>query len=71
MILTKNIYLKNFKDKKKSKKLSINLNKIINKKNEILNSLSLNYKYSYSKNFIKKFHIANDYFNFKLNLTTI
>ena len=55
MILTKNIYLKNFKDKKKSKKLSVNLNKIINKKNEILNSLSLNYKYSYSKNFIKKF----------------
>ena len=56
MILTKNIYLKNFKDKKKSKKLSVNLNKIINKKNEILNSLSLNYKYSYSKNFIKKDH---------------
>ena len=54
MILTKNIYLKNFKDKK-SKKLSVNLNKIINKKNEILNSLTLNYKYSYSKNFIKKF----------------
>ena len=38
MILTKNIYLKNFKDKKKSKKIINNLNKIINKKNEILNS---------------------------------
>ena len=54
MILTKNIYLKNFKDKKKSKKISNNLNKIINKKSEILNSLSLKYKYSYSKNFTKR-----------------
>ena len=52
-MLTKNFLFKDFIKKKKNKILIQNLKEIINNKNEIIKSLSNNYKYSYSKNLIK------------------
>ena len=52
-MLTKNFLFKDFIKKKKNKILFKNLKEIINNKNEIIKSLSKNYKYSYSKNLIK------------------
>ena len=52
-MLTKNFLFKDFIKKKKNKILIKNLREIINNKNEIIKSLSKNYKYSYSKNLIK------------------
>ena len=55
MILTRNIFLKNFKNKVNTKNIHKDLAKFIKNKNQILNSLSNEYKYSYSNIFIKKF----------------
>ncbi len=55
MILTKNIVFKNFTKVKKDKILKKKLYDILNNKNEILKSLSKDYKYSYSKKFINFF----------------
>ena len=57
MIVTKNILFKNFSSRKSSEHLKKILNLIIKNKfkNDIINSLRPNYKYSYSKNFINKF----------------
>jgi len=55
MILTKNIFLKNFKNKVNTKNIHKDLAKFLKNKNQILNSLSNEYKYSYSNIFIKKF----------------
>ena len=55
MILTRNIFLKNFKNKVNTKNINKDLAKFIKNKNQILNSLSNEYKYSYSNIFIKKF----------------
>ena len=52
-MLTKNFLFKDFIKKKKNKILIKNLKEIVNNKNEIIKSLSKNYKYSYSKNLIK------------------
>ena len=54
-MLTKGISFKNFKVKTNYKNLSKNLNSIIKKNNEVLNSLGKNYIYSYDKKKIKKF----------------
>ena len=54
-MLTQNINLKNFKDKKINKKILKDLKLLIKEDNEIFRSLSENYKYSYDKNFIKRF----------------
>ena len=54
MIITKNIYFKNF-----SKRHSISVNNklkfLLKENNQILNSLKSSYKYSYSKKFINKY----------------
>ena len=54
-MLTKGINFKNFTVKTNYKNLSKNLNSIIKKNNEVLNSLGKNYIYSYDKKKIKKF----------------
>ena len=54
-MLTQNISFKNFKLKKFSKKIKEDLNLLLKEKNEILKSLSLNYKNSYKKKIITKF----------------
>ena len=62
MILTKNIIFKNFIKIKKEKKLKKKLDFILKSKNEILSSLSKNYKYSFSNKIIN---------NFKKNISSI
>jgi len=54
-MLTKNLLFKDFKKKRKSKKIYDNLKKIIYSENEVINSLTQNYKYSYTKKLIKRF----------------
>ena len=53
-MLTSGISFVNFHKKNKSLRLGRNLQSIINDKNEILNSLSNNYRDSYKKNFVNK-----------------
>ena len=55
MILTKNIIFRNFKEKRKIHSLNKILNEILQKKNEILESMTPGYKYSFSSKLIKKF----------------
>ena len=53
MIFSKNIEFKCFQKKRNSNLIKKNLSLLINQKNnEIINSLKLNYKYSYSKKFL-------------------
>ena len=53
MIFSKNLEFKCFQKKRKSNLIKKNLSLLINQKNnEIINSLKLNYKYSYSKKFL-------------------
>ena len=53
MIFSKNIQFKCFQKKRNSNLIKKNLSLLINQKNnEVINSLKLNYKYSYSKKFL-------------------
>ena len=54
MKITKNIDFNNFKNKVNQKNVYKNFKILIKNKNEIINSLTPEYKYRYSKNFIKK-----------------
>ena len=54
-MLTKEINLKNFKIKKKSLLVKKNFISLINSKNEVLKSLSNNYKSNYTKKFTLTF----------------
>ena len=60
-MLTSGISFINFKKKNKSLKLRRNLQSIINDKNEILNSLSNNYRDSYKKNLVDKYKAFSNY----------
>ena len=60
-MLTPGISFVNFKKKNKSLKLRRNLQSIINDKNEILSSLSKNYKDSYKKNLVDKYKFFSNY----------
>ena len=62
-MLTKNINFKNFHLKKINKKIKKDLKKFLKEKSTILNSLSINYKNSYSK---KKFLSLKNYKNIKV-----
>ena len=53
-MLSNNFLFKDFRKKRKSKKLQSHLKKIIQSNNEIITSLTNNYKYSYTKKFIRK-----------------
>ena len=55
-MLTKNLRLENFKGKKISPKIKIQLKEILNHKNETIRSLEKNYKNKYSKKTISKFN---------------
>ena len=59
MLISKNLYFENFKQKIKIKNLKNIFLNIINEKNETINSLKINYKYSYSKKFLLKFRKFN------------
>ena len=54
-MLTSNFLFKDFKKKRNSKKIQIYLKNLIASKNEVINSLTQNYKYSYSKKLIRKY----------------
>ena len=60
-MLTSGISFVNFNKKNKSLRLRRNLQSIINDKNEILNSLSNNYRDSYKKNFVDKYKAFSNY----------
>ena len=53
-MLTKNPFFENFENKKINLKLKSYLKQLISSKNEVINSLSKGYKYSYTKKSIKK-----------------
>ena len=60
-MLTKRINFVNFKKNYKKKSIQIRLKNLIKKKNDLINSLSVNYKDSYNKNLIKKFKNSKYY----------
>ena len=60
-MLTSGISFVNFNKKNKSLRLGRSLQSIINDKNEILNSLSNNYRDSYKKNFVNKYKVFSNY----------
>ena len=60
-MLTSGISFVNFNKKNKSLRLGRNLQSIINDKNEILNSLSNNYRDNYKKNFVNKYKVFSNY----------
>jgi len=53
-MFTKNINLKNFKIKKNNNNTQKDLRLLLQEKNDVINSLSLKYKYNYSKKFVSK-----------------
>ena len=55
-MLTKNINFKNFKIKNFNKKIKKDFDNLLNEDNEVLKSLSLSYKNSYTKKTISKFN---------------
>ncbi|WP_435116145.1 glucose-6-phosphate isomerase [Candidatus Pelagibacter bacterium nBUS_49] len=60
-MLTSNILFKNFREKKKNLKLTKKLYSLLKDKNEVLKSLSKNYKDSFDKKFLNKFKKNNDF----------
>ena len=60
-MLTKGINFNNFKIKKNSTLVKKNLIKLLNSKNEVLNSLSQNYKNNFTKKLIDKYKKKIDY----------
>ena len=60
-MLSKNISLINFKDKKKNKYIKIFLKKILNKNDEVVKSLRSSYKSSYNNKIFKIFKKKLDY----------
>ena len=66
MNFTKNIDFKNFKKKIDQKKINKNLKNLIKNKNEIINSLTPQYRYSYSKNFVKNIIKKNNSFDLRV-----
>ena len=60
-MLTPGISFINFKKKNKSENLKKKLQLIIRDKNEILNSLSTNYKDSFKKNLINKYKVFSSF----------
>ena len=62
-MITKNIKFKNFEIKTNNTKIKKNLKEIFKKKDTLISSLSLSYKYSYSK---KKISIFKKYLNIRV-----
>ena len=55
------INFKQFKNKKKTKKIKNILNKLLFNKNQVLESLSINYKYSYNNKYLKKYKNSSNF----------
>ena len=60
-MLTSNILFKNFREKKKNPKLTKKLYSLLKDKNEVLKSLSKNYKDSFDQKFLNKYKKNNDF----------
>ncbi len=60
-MLTSGIHFKNFKIKSRQKEAKNELKKVLKEKNEIILSLSKNYKNSFAKNLINKFKYKKNY----------
>ena len=60
-MLTSNILFKNFKRNKKNLKLNQKLFSLLNDKNEVLSSLSKNYKDSFDSKILNKYKKNNDF----------
>ena len=60
-MLTSGINFKNFEIKKKISLVKKNLNSILKKKNEVINSLSQDYKSSFDKNFLYQYKKSPNY----------
>ena len=60
-MLTSGIQFKNFKKKSRQKEVKNELNKILQEKNQIILSLSSNYKNSFTKNLVNKFKYKKNY----------
>ena len=60
-MLTSGIHFKNFKIKSRQKEAKNIFNKILKEKNQIILSLSKNYKKSFKKNLINKFKYKKNY----------
>ena len=58
-MLTKNLTFENFVNKKVNLKLKRYLKELISSKNEVINSLSRGYKYSYTNKSIKKLKVQS------------
>ena len=54
-MLTSSIKFKSFKIKKKSKKIENDLSFLLRQKNDVISSLSKNYKYSFQKKKLRKY----------------
>ena len=60
-MLTSGIHFKNFKIKSRQKEAKNELKKILKEKNQIILSLSKNYKNSFTKNLVNKFKYKKNY----------
>ena len=60
-MISPGINFKQFKNKKKTKKIKNILNKLLFNKNQVLESLGINYKYSYNKNYLKKYKNSSNF----------
>jgi len=60
-MLTSNILFKNFKRNKKNLKINKKLSSLLNDKNEVLSSLSKNYKDSFDSKILNKYKKNNDF----------
>ena len=60
-MMSPGINFKQFKNKKKTKKIKNILNKLLFKKNQVLESLSVNYKYSYNNKYLKKYKNSSNF----------
>ena len=60
-MLTSNILFKNFREKKKNPKLTKKFYSLLKDKNEVLKSLSKNYKDSFDQKFLNKYKKNNDF----------
>ena len=60
-MISPGINFKQFKNKKKKKKIKKILNKLLINKNQVLESLSKNYKYSYNNKYLKKYKNSSNF----------
>ena len=60
-MISSGVKFKTFKNKKKTKKIKIILNKLLVNKNQVLESLGTSYKYSFHNKYLKKFKNSSNF----------